>query len=138
MNTSIYQQIFDDLDLPTPPTVGEYFITALDYSKFFRVLYNASYIRPEYSEFALKLLTQSTFNDGLKMGVDSGIPIAHKFGERIIGNKAQLHEFGIVFVKGDPYLIGVLSKGSSLPQLSGIIADISKITYGEYVSKFHN
>jgi beta-lactamase class A len=131
MNVGIYQQIFKDLDLPTPPTAGEYYITALDYSKFFRVLYNASYIRPEYSEYALGLLTQSTYKDGLCAGVPANYKIAHKFGERIIGDKAQLHEFGIIFYDGDPYMLGIMSKGSSLKQLSEILAQISRITFDE-------
>src|SRR6187549_2313828 len=118
MNVGIYNQVFVDLDLPPPPTAGEYFISALDFSKFFRVLYNASYLSPEYSEFALKLLTQSTFSDGIRAGVDGNIKIAHKFGERVIGNKAQMHEFGIVFYDGSPYLLGVLTKGSNLKELT--------------------
>ncbi len=137
MNMSIYNQLFKDLNIPTPPTFGEYFISAMDYSKFLRVLYNASYIRPEFSEFGLKLLTLSTYDQGLRKGIDSTVAIAHKFGERIIGNKAQLHEFGIVFVKGDPYMIGVLTKGTSLPQLSDIVGDISKISFTEYMNKYH-
>jgi beta-lactamase class A len=133
MNVAIYNQIFVDLDLPSPPTAGEYFITAVDYSKFFRVLYNASYIRPDYSEFALGLLTESTFNDGIRSGVDQSVKMAHKFGERIIGNRAQLHEFGIVFYKGDPYMLGVMSKGNSLGELTQILAQISRMTYEEFL-----
>lgn len=135
MNVSIYEQIFSDLDLPPPPTVGEYYITAIDYSKFFRVLYNASYIRPEFSEFALGLLTLSTYQDGIRAGVDANVKIAHKFGERILGNKAQLHEFGIIFYQGDPYMLGVMSRGSSLKELSQIVAQISRMTFNDIVQK---
>lgn len=138
MNLNIYNQIFKDLSIPTPPKAGEYYITAIDYSKFFRVLYNASYIRPEYSDFGLKLLTQSTYKDGLLGGIDSTVTVAHKFGERIIGNKAQLHEFGIVFIKGDPYLLGIMTVGSSLKQQSEIVAEISRITYTEFLKLNHS
>ena len=58
--------------------------------------------------------------------------MVHKFGERIFGSKAQLHEFGIVFYKKNPYLIGVMTKGNSLTQLSTILGDISKIAFDEY------
>lgn len=132
MNKGIYHQIFIDLDLPSPPTAGEYYITAIDYSKFFRVLYNASYLNPVLSEYALKLLTESTFNDGIRAGVDPSVKIAHKFGERVLGNRAQLHEFGIVFYQGNNYLIGVLTKGSSLNELTGVLAEISRITFEEF------
>ena len=133
INKRIYQQVFVDLKMATPPDAGEYFVTAADFSKFFRVLYNGTYVRPEYSEFGLELLTHSTYNDGLRKGVDSSVTIAHKFGERIDGNKTQFHEFGIVYLKEDPYLIGVMTTGSSLTQLSEIVAEISRITYTEYV-----
>ena len=75
----------------------------------------------------MRLLTKCSYEKGLKQGIDSTTSIAHKFGERIIGVNSQLHEFGIVFVKGDPYLIGVMTKGSSLPKLTEIVAEISRI-----------
>jgi hypothetical protein len=132
MNMSTYFQVYKDLNLEAPPDFGEYFITSSDYSKFFRVLYNATYIRPDLSEFGMKLLTLSTYKNGLLTGVDPAIKVAHKFGERVIGTKSQLHEFGIVFFKGDPYLIGIMTMGSSLNLLPGIISDISKIAFDEY------
>ena len=99
MNVGVYNQVFKDLDIPLPNPVAEYFINAYDYGKFFRVLYSSTYIRPEYSDFALKLLCQSSYKDGIMKGIGANIAVAHKFGERIIGNKSQLHEFGIVFIK---------------------------------------
>ena len=132
MNTTIYDNIFKDLNIPIPNPVAEYFISVNDYCKFYRVLYSSTYTRPEYSEYALKLLTLSTFKDGLKKGLDENVVIAHKFGERIIGNKAQLHEFGIVFYNKEPYLIGVMTTGNSLPLLSEIVGEISRIAYQDY------
>ena len=132
MNVNIFNGIFKDLDIPIPNPVTEYFISVNDFCKFFRVLYSSTYTRPEYSEYALKMMTHSSYNDGLRKGIDPEIKIAHKFGERVFGTKSQLHEFGIVFFNKTPYLIGVMTKGNSLPQLSTIIADISKIAYTEY------
>jgi len=139
MNVGIYLQIFTDLELPTPPTNGgEYFITAVDFSKFFRVLYNASYLNSENSDFALKLLTESTFKDGICSGIDPAIKVSHKFGERVLSNKAQLHEFGIVYYNGSPYLLGVMTKGNSLKELGEIIAHVSRITFSEYKKIYHS
>lgn len=132
MNTNIYNNLFRDLNIPIPNPVSEYYISVNDYCKFYRILYSSTYTRPEYSEYALKLLTLSTFSDGLKKGIEPNVVIAHKFGERIIGNKAQLHEFGIVFYNKEPYLIGVMTSGNSLSQLSEIVGDISKIAYEDY------
>lgn len=136
MNVRIYEQLFKDLNIPLPESYKEYYITPLDYSKFFRVLYNATYIRPDLSEYGLKLLTLSTYANGLKRGIDPNVVVAHKFGERIIGIKAQLHEFGIVFINNNPYLLGVMTSGSSLPQLADIVAEISRIVYSDYKEKY--
>ncbi len=132
MDVIIYNNIFTDLDVPIPSQVGEYFITVNDFSKFFRVLYSASYATTELSEYALQLLTTSTFNDGLQKGLDGNTMMAHKFGERILGTKAQLHEFGIVYYKNSPYLIGVMTIGNSQKQLSTIVGDISRIAFNDY------
>lgn len=132
MNSTIYNDVFADLGVPIPNPVTEYFISATDFSKFFRVLYNSTYTRPDFSEYAIELLTTSTFANGLQKGLEDKTLIAHKFGERIIGNKAQLHEFGIIFYNKTPYLIGVMTMGSSLPQLTQIVSDISKIAYQDY------
>lgn len=138
MNTRIYEQLFVDLNIPLPDPYKEYFITIRDFGKFFRVLYSATYVRADLAEYGLKLLTLSTFSKGIKAGIDPSVPVAHKFGERIIGAKAQLHEFGIVFVNNSPYLIGVMTSGSNLDQLTQIVAEISRIVYTEYTSIYSN
>lgn len=132
MNVNIYKKLFSDFNVPLPADVGEYFITSYDYSKFLRSLYNATYINAELSEFGLSLLTQGSFQDGIKKGLNPDIEVAHKFGERILGLNAQLHEFGIVYFQGEPYMLGVMTKGKSLTDLSKIVADISRIAYSEY------
>lgn len=132
MNMRIYKQLFIDLNIPAPPESGEYFTSAVDFSKLFRVLYNGAYLSPEYSEYGLSLLSLSTFKNGLRKGVDSSVVMANKFGERIDGNKTQFHEFGIVYVENDPYLLGVMTMGTSLTQLTQVVTEISKITYSEY------
>lgn len=138
LNRTIYLNIFSDLKITTPPEFGEYFINTIDYSKFFRALYNGSYIREDLSEFGLQLLTESSFNEGLRKGVDPSVEISHKFGERVIDNIAQVHEFGIVFAGNEPYLIGIMTKGKSIKELSTVISEISKITYNSNRSSLHS
>ncbi|MEI6853116.1 MAG: serine hydrolase, partial [Bacteroidota bacterium] len=104
-------------------------------SRFFRVLYNASYLDRTMSQYALKLLTQSTYKDGLLKGIDPSVKVAHKFGERMENGIAELHEFGIVYMKDRPYLLGVMTKGKDLKQLPEILSGISKITYDELKAK---
>lgn len=138
MNLNIYKQLFVDLGEDCPVDYSEYFITPVQFSKFFRLLYNASYIRPDLSELGLKILSESAFKDGLSAGIDSAIIISHKYGERIIADKAQFHEFGIVYYKNDPYLIGVMTEGMSLNELPSIVKEISKISFVNFKKLSNN
>lgn len=132
MDVAIYNKIFKDLNVPIPNPVTEYFISVSDFSKFFRILYSASYTTTELSEYAIELLTESTYAQGLRKGIGSDIKMAHKFGERIIGVKSQLHEFGIIYYNKTPYLLGVMTSGNSLTQLSEILGEISRIALTDY------
>ncbi|MFS6553880.1 serine hydrolase, partial [Staphylococcus aureus] len=75
--------IYTDLGLVAPADDGSYLISAKSYSLFLRILYNASYLNNENSEFALKLLSQATFKNGLVKDLPEGTIVAHKFGEHI-------------------------------------------------------
>ncbi len=131
-----YDKLFLDLGM-TPPShfsnPNSYVMSVMDYCKFFRILYNSSYLREEYSEFALDLLTKSTYKDGLVKNINGDFPVAHKFGERILAhsNVQELHEVGIFYVDRKPYLLGVMSTGRDLKKLSAVLSRISEIVYGE-------
>jgi beta-lactamase class A len=116
-----------------PPTTGnDYLITVRGYASFFRILYNATYLTADQSERALKLLAGSSYKDALVAGVPSGTPIAHKFGERKFTNtnqRQQLHDCGIVYAPKHPYILCVMTQGSSVAELSPIIAEVSRIVY---------
>ncbi len=130
MNNSIFTKLFSDLQLPPPPQQGEYFIGTEDYAKFLRILYSSTYLKAGSSEYAINLLLKSTFKDGICSTLDPNIPVAHKFGERVLNNVAQLHEFGIVYYNNTPYLIGVMTKGGNLEPLKQTMGEISRIVYG--------
>lgn len=132
VNASTFSQLFTDLNIPVPDIKAEYFISSVDMGKFFRVLYNASYLRKETSEYALELLSKSSFKDGIVAGVNSTTLVAHKFGERIIGNTAQLHEFGIVYFDGQPYLLGIMTMGNSMQELKSVLKEIARKTDEDY------
>ena len=130
-------QVFNDLNIPGPTGDGSsYEISAKDYSFFFRVLYNSTYLSRTNSEKALSLLSQATFKDGLVAGMPAGTTVAHKFGEHVIGtsttiSSVELHDCGIVYVPNGPYLLCVMTKGPSLGGLQNTIASISKLVYAD-------
>ncbi len=131
-----FTQVFSDLNVPIPSTTNG--VTIQEYSHFFRVLYNATYLTLPDSEKALQLLSQTTFTQGLVAGVPSGTVVSHKFGEKTSSDTAlspdaplvrELHDCGIVYYPNHPYIICVMTRGSDFPTLASIISDISRITW---------
>ncbi len=119
------------LDLPEPKMRIEYYLTAEEMSRFFRVLFNASYLSNDMSEYALDLLSKSDYKEGLVKKLDNNVLVARKFGERGIEDYKELHEFGIVYIKNQPYLIGIMTRGNDYKQLQEVISDLSLMAYDE-------
>jgi beta-lactamase class A len=109
-----------------------------EYAKFFRILFNASYISPQSSEKALKLLTQTKFNNGLVAGVPEGVVVAHKFGEGGDEQEHQIHDCGIVYYPDHPYLLCVMTRGKSITTLEATIAEISHFVYLKIAAEYMN
>lgn len=124
---SFAYRVFYDLDvgIKSDEEGLENFMSVYEYSRFFRILYNGSYLNFENSNKALELLTKVEFKDGL---------VAHKFGERQFGEEKQLHDCGIVYHPEKPYLLCVMTRGKDLSTLPQVISELSKVTYEE-VSK---
>ncbi len=123
----LYRRVGIDSEILTDPSSK---ISVKQYSIFFRVLFNASYLSRTNSERALRLLSETYFNYGLRAGVPSAIPIAHKFGERKFGDELQqLHDCGIIYYPNHPYLLCVMTRGSETALLQKTIAEISKFVY---------
>jgi beta-lactamase class A len=110
---------------------GNFIANVNTVSRYFRVLFNSTYLGWNNSEYALKLLTQSDYKDGIVKGLGPGIVCAHKFGERKVGNEVQLDEVGIVYLSEKPYIIGVMTRGTDNGQLAKVISNISKIAFEE-------
>ncbi len=124
--------VWKDLGVPEPAAnAPEDFVTVKDYSSFFRILYNATYLNREHSEMALEILSRTRFDVGLAKGVPAGVQLSNKFGERGFpdSNVKQLHDCGIVYAQGSPYLICVMTRGVDWQNQAELIADISKKVY---------
>lgn len=125
-------QVLADLNIESGVTEEGNSISPHAYSGFFRVLYNASYLNREYSEYALRLLCEQSFPQGMAAGLPAGIPLAAKFGEftrSTSGKELQLHEFGIIYHPRHPYVLGIMTLGSDVDAQAAVIREISRITY---------
>ncbi|MFY9463043.1 MAG: serine hydrolase [Candidatus Sungiibacteriota bacterium] len=139
MDRAALQNVYTDLDIPIPDFQKDNgdFLSVKSYSYFWRVLYNATYVRKSFSEKILGLLVMSDFTDGMRAGVPQEISIAHKFGEREMVftdgtlRSRELHDCGIVYDKRDPYFLCVMTKGNDFKNLAGVIRDINAMIFNE-------
>lgn len=133
IDINILNKIYLDLGIKSPEDgQPENFMSVRDYASFFRILYNASYLNRDMSEQALKILTHSQFNQGLSAGVPTQVPVAHKFGERVILGDKQLHDCGIVYKENMPYLLCIMTRGNDFNKMSSTIREISGLVYSEF------
>jgi beta-lactamase class A len=113
-----YEKAFTENNMLFPKLIDGRFdnnVSVRDYARFFRVLFNASYVNKDLSNYALLLLTQVNFKKGLVTGIDKNIMIAHKFGERGILSangveQKQLHDCGIVYYPDHPYILCLMTR----------------------------
>jgi beta-lactamase class A len=129
---SSYKEIYNELGIDLNKFAKkENFMTVREIASFYRVLYNSSFLSRQMSQYALSLLTRTTFTNALVAGVPKNIVVAHKFGIRSFGNSPlkQYHDCGIVYKPGKPYLLCVMTRGKDNKKLETVIADISKIVY---------
>jgi beta-lactamase class A len=125
-----------------PDTIAEDFtLSTKRYAQIFSVLYYSSFLPPEKSEYALALLLQTDFQQGIVSGVPQSVPVAHKFGERTIlayeenEEIKQLHDCGIVYYPENPYLLCIMTRGKEYVDLEKTISTISSMFYKEVDSR---
>lgn len=113
------------------------FMSVKNYASYFRILFNASYLNKETSERALELLSRSEFKDGIVAGVPQDVLVSHKFGERSIegSETKQLHDCGIVYYPGRPYLLCIMTRGDDFKKLAEVIKGASSLIYNQIKSQ---
>lgn len=127
-----HEKVYRDVGLEFPDFTGQvdYALSNEQFGRFFRLLYNATYLSPENSEILVEIMTRTAFKDGIVAGLPAGTLVAHKFGERGTphGDKMilQLHDIGIVYNPRRHYLISVMTMGEDFKALSDAIAAVTR------------
>ncbi len=135
-------EVYANLGIQNPGNdSADYQISTRTYALFFRILYNATYLSPEYSNKALALLSRATFAQGLVAGLPAGTDVAHKFGEHVLNNGTiatgvELHDCGIVYYPSHPYLLCVMTSAKDVPTASTIIENISATTFAAIATEY--
>jgi beta-lactamase class A len=134
MDKAMFARMFEDFGLPKPDMNKEEIpLSALECSIFMESLFNASYLSIRQSEYAIDLLSRSSFRDGIVRGIPTDkLLIAHKFGESGTDKARELHETGILYIQDRPYLITIMTKGKEdvdYPGLATVLQGISRTIY---------
>jgi len=103
-------------------------ITAKEFSRIFRSLYNASLLNRENSQLMLSWLTQTNFNNFITKNIPTDILVAHKFG--LNQEFLVFADSGIVYLPNRPYLLTVL-----VNLTNSINADVAQLEAGEIMSE---
>jgi beta-lactamase class A len=128
VNPLLVQKFFKDLGLPVPSAQqSQVLMKVADVSKFMHLLYNATYLRNDLSEYALELLSETRFRDGIRSVAPAGIPICSKFGERgQLGTDVfEIHETSIVYLDNSPFLFTLMTRGNNRENQQSVIQRIS-------------
>ncbi len=102
---------------------------AKDYAVFPRAIFNATYLSETDSEFAADLMSQCDFDKGFRRGFPAGTRLFHKFGEGGDNVRPELHESGVVYLNGTPYLLVVMTRGKSIAKLPKVIESVAKTVH---------
>lgn len=124
-------KVFTDLEMTAPnPNQSSISMNCIEVSKLLRVLFNSGYTLPEFSEYSMELLSQSTFSMGMKKGIPQHATLVHKFGERGYPNSTfqELSETGIIYLNNERILLTIMTKGNNQQQQAELISAITKKT----------
>ncbi len=131
MDKDQYRQFFRDIDIPfcDEPSDAVYSISPRQYSKFLRLLFNATYVNEVLSEYGLRLLTESSFREGIVKELPEGTVVAHKFGERGINESMDFSESGIVYAHNSPYILTIMTRGKHIETQTAFVSGMSAMIY---------
>lgn len=127
INEKMFTQVMGDLGSRTPSITDPNFeMSVLEYNRYFRVLYNSTYLTEEHSNYSLNLLSKSNYRGAIVKDIPTNIKVAHKFGERPYQYGFNFHEAGLFYIKGDPYLLVVMTRGQDNTKLPSVISNVSR------------
>lgn len=130
LSESIAYYTFRDLDvLQIMLETENTYVSISSYAKLFGVLYNTGYLSKDMSQYALELLSRSTFRDGIVSTLPADLRVAHKFGFRFAEGQGQLHDCGIVYHPKMAYILCVMTSGKDINNANAVIGEVSAIVY---------
>lgn len=140
IDKDILNQTFSDLGIDfNEDNVNADFISIRRYSLFFRVLYNAAYLSPEYSEKVLTLLSKNTSRSFLQQHLPQSIRFVSREGGRLLkGSGVEAYECDIVYYPGHDYLLCATAQGDTQQAVSDLFAQLGQVVYDDTSYRYSN
>jgi len=120
LDQSVLKKLYAELGLKAPDNFDMNIVmTVREYSIFINAIYNASTLSPEYAEYAANLMANCDFKEGFFKGFPPNTRMWHKFGQwKGKEHDPELHESGVVYIQGKPYLITIMTRGKETNKLA--------------------
>ncbi len=134
-------EIYSDLGIEFVETKeNSDYISIKDYSLIIRFLYNATYLNRENSEKALELLSETTPGQGIDLGLEKDLIVAHKYRTRTYLDKdrtfVEAHDCGIVYFPNHPYLLCMSSVGENKEAVDNLFKEVGQLTYQDMKNNY--
>ncbi|TAL18640.1 hypothetical protein EPN96_00595 [bacterium] len=138
VDKKLLESVFTDLSISSgDPFVSEVAMTPEILSRFFRLLYNASYLTKKMSETTLTIMSENIYKDALVAGAPRGTTVSHNFSinrtkeDDDNSDLWQVYDAGIIYYPGFPYVLAVMTQGSDPKTQIKAIAEVSGFIYGK-------
>src|SRR5258708_137024 len=143
INRGSLNEVFSDLGINfKEDKENEDFITVKQYSLFFRILYNSTYLSRQYSERSLEVLSQTPNTDGVSIGLPNDLIVANKYRTRSFNQgRSRLkesHDCGIVYFPKHPYLICTMGVGINNMAIDNTFKELSQAVYNDMSENYKN
>ena len=75
------------------------------------------------------MLSNTTFSSGFVAGLPKGTKLIHKFGEWNNETQFELHESGIIYFHGKPFLLTAMTRGTDNAALEKALRTSAETAY---------
>jgi beta-lactamase class A len=126
-----FQQALQALGMPTAPpgtprnTIPHF--SPRDFGNMLRGLYYPGYLKKPFCDTALVLMSNTAYDSQIRSSLPGTVRVAHKVGFNAA--HGEFHDCGIVYVPARPYILCIMSTGSTREEADRVIPALSKKAY---------
>lgn len=104
--------------------------TPEDVGMFFKKLYNRQFLSEKYTDLFFEYLTDTIYEDWLRPGIPSDIPVAHKYGRET----HSISDGGVIF-SDKPFVMVIMTDGIIDEEANEIFPKLSNMLYNGHISE---